>query len=95
MVNKMIDKPNESGALTTNIIKKIIVDDPVLYVRCKESCLRSDYYFNRKGCENEKRGHLVIENREVVYNRSAPALEIILSGGSLFINLSGSIAMAI
>ena len=91
----MIDTNNASGASNADIIKRTIVNDSVMYVRYKESGLRSDYYFNRKSCENEKRGHLAIENGEVVYNRPAPALEILMSGSSLFLNVSGSIVKTI
>lgn len=72
------------------MIKKTIINDLVMYVKLKVSGLRRDYYFNRKGCDNKERGHFAIENGEIVCKRPAPALDIIPSGDSLLLEISGS-----
>ena len=72
------------------MIKKTIINNLVIYVKLKEIGLRSDYFFNRKGLSNEERGHFVLNNGKIVYNRPVPALSVCLSGSSLFLNISGS-----
>lgn len=72
------------------MIKKTIINNEVMYVKMRESGLKTDYYFNRKACDNEERGHSVMIDREIEYNRPAPALNVILSCGSPCLNISGS-----
>lgn len=86
---------NTSGTSGAKMVKRTIVSDDVMYVKYKESGLRQEYYFNRKGCDNEERGHFAIENGKVVCDRSAPALEIVLSGNSHFLCVSSSLVMSL
>ncbi|MEN9626708.1 MAG: hypothetical protein RL557_1036 [archaeon] len=66
-----------------------------MYLRLKVSGLRADYYFNRKACDNKDRGHFAIENGEVVFNRAAPALGIMMLNGSPSLSVSGSLLLSI
>ena len=66
-----------------------------MYVRLRVSCLRHDYYFNRKECGNDERGHFATENGEVVCSRSAPALNVVLSGGCACVEVSGAVAFVV
>jgi len=77
------------------VVKTTIVDDSVMYLKLRESGLRTDYYFNRKACDNGVRGHFAIESGIVVYQRPAPALDITLSGSFLFLNISGSLLIRV
>ena len=61
-----------------------------MYVKSRESGSRIDCYYNRKSYNNEERGHLAIEDGKVMCDRQAPALSVALSGGSLFLSVSGS-----
>ena len=70
--------------------KKTIIDDSVMYVRLRESGLRTDYYYNRKGCDNQERGHFAMVSGSIVCDRPAPALAISLSGASAFLSVSGA-----
>jgi len=81
------------------MIKKDVINDEVMYVRSKESIgktgSRFEVYFNRKACTYEERGHFVIEAGSVVHNNSAPALRIVMSGSSPFLEVSGAITQPI
>ncbi|MBU0466761.1 MAG: hypothetical protein KJ718_02615 [Nanoarchaeota archaeon] len=77
------------------MIKKRIINDPVRYVKLKGIGLRIDYYFNRKGCNNKERGHLAIEDGKVVCERPASALNVFISNGSPFLNISGALILPI
>lgn len=74
------------------MIKKIIINDPVIYVRLKlnliKDGLRRDFFFNRKAYDNEERGHVVIVDGKVVYKRQAPALSIEYINDHLFLKVS-------
>lgn len=71
--------------------KKTIIDDEDIYVKSRESGLRVEYYFNRKASDNRERGHFVIVDGKVECNRQAPALSVLVSGGSFFLNISGTV----
>lgn len=71
-------------------MKKTIINDLIMYVKSRVSGLRVDYYYNRKGCDNEERGHFATEDGKVVCDRPAPALNVTLSGSSTFLSVSGS-----
>ena len=77
------------------MIRKTIINDSIIYAKLKVSGLRTDVYYNRNGCNNSERGHFVIKNGKVAYNRPAPALGVFLSGSSLFLNISGGILLPI
>ena len=69
--------------------KKTIIDDNSMYVKLRESGLKTDIYFNRKE-NNPCRGHFVLIGSDVVFNRPAPNLSVGLSGGIVCLNISGS-----
>lgn len=77
------------------MIKKTIIDDEVMYVKLRERGLKIDIYFNRKGCSNNDRGHFVKVDNKIVHQRPAPALNVISSGESLFLETSGAITCPI
>ena len=75
--------------------KKVIINDENIYVKSKESGSRTDIYYNRKACNNSKRGHSVIKEGKIVINSSAPALDIVMVSGMGNVSVSGVLVCSI
>ncbi len=75
--------------------KKTIINDKNMYVKSKESGLQTDIFYNRKAHNNDERGHTVISEGEMIFNRSAPALDIVMVSGIGNVSVSGALVCSI